>query len=476
MAKIKVIIGFKEGELLANADSMTSMGGEVKNLISSIDAIVVEIDKDKESEFVQNLSTLPNVKYYEISTEEDVHILGFNPERIMDSVRKSTQFVQGTVVPWNIAKIKAPDLWAKGFRGQNIKGCIIDTGIDYNHPNLKDAYKGGYNFINNTSDPMDDQGHGSHVAGIAAARDLGTSVGLVGVAPEMSIYACKVLNASGSGSYANIISAIQWCIENDIDIINMSLGGGSYSQALEDICKVAYEAHNILIIAAAGNADGNLGQDTIVYPARYGSCVAVGATDNNDARASFSSVGAKLEICAPGVSIYSSVPSGNCQLCSSTGYRVLNGTSMACPHVFGVGALLLSANFVEDNDVLSSSEIRSRMNHNSVDLGIPGRDTLFGFGRVDALAAYDDIPPVPPVPKKYRCSGAPDYICIEDSNGTFDSIEKCQAACKKPIPPPSDTKFNVSSIGIGVLVIKSPFGQDNAETACAKACEIIRKL
>lgn len=452
---LKVIVKFKNVDAQSKESVINSLGGTIVNTLNSINAVIIMIPSNK----IKIIRSDPDVEYIDISTEKDVSILGF--QDVQASIR------QDLSIPWNVSKIRAVDVWNYGIKGKGVKGCVIDTGIDYSHPNLADAYKGGYNFIDNTDDPSDDNGHGSHVSGIAVARDTGN--GVIGVAPEMDIYSLKVLDSNGSGSYANIVSAIQWAINNRMNVINMSFGGSNFNQALKDICDVAYNS-GILLVAAAGNS--GFGNDTISYPAKLDSVIAVGATDINDNRGSFSSTGSKLEVSAPGVLITSTVPKGNCKFCTPTGINTLSGTSMSSPEVFATAALLISS----DSDI-TNIDIRNIINKNSVDLGQSGRDMMYGFGRIDAKSSIDDKNPPPPPVIKYKCTGFPDYKCVTDSDGTFNNIEECQNECKKPIPPISNNKYSVQSLGnTGVIVLKLPFGNLDSISACSEACKIIRDI
>jgi subtilisin/minor extracellular protease Epr len=187
--------------------------------------------------------------------------------------------------------------------------AILDTGIDYEHSDLNDNYIGGYDFANNDLEPMDDNGHGTHCAGIVAAED--NEGGVVGVAPEADLYAVKVLDSVGNGYM--------------MDVISMSFGSNLGSTSLETACDNAYSS-GVLVVAAAGNDGNPSGEgDNVDYPARCDSVIAVAATDSNDNRAIWSSTGPDVELAAPGVSIYSTYLGG--------GYATMSGTSMACPHV-----------------------------------------------------------------------------------------------------------------------------------------------
>ena len=274
-------------------------------------------------------------------------------------------------VNWNMTKVAAPRVWPSGNTGVGSKVCVIDTGVDYRHVDLRSNYKGGWNFVARNRYPLDDNGHGTHVAGIIAAAANGT--GIEGVAPGASLYACKVLNAAGSGSYSNIIAALQWCVTNKMQIASMSLGSTSNSRALHDACDAAAKA-GVLLVAAAGNSGvvGGL-TNSVEYPAAFSSVIAVAAIDSNNVRASWSSTGSKVELAAPGVSINSDKLGG--------GLTSMSGTSMACPHVSGVAALVIASG------VTSPGSVRQRLDGTATDLGAAGRDARYGFGLVNALKA-----------------------------------------------------------------------------------------
>ena len=289
---------------------------------------------------------------------------------------------------WGAKHIGAGAVHAGGNKGTGVKVGILDSGIDYTHPDLDANYAGGYDFVNNDTDPMDDNGHGTHVAGTVAAED--DNAGVVGVASEASLYALKVLSASGSGSWSDIIAALQWAVDNGIQVTNNSYGSslnpGSTVKAAFDNSSAA----GILHVAAAGNSGNPRGKgNNVGYPARFGSVIAVGATDQNDSRASFSSTGSAVELAAPGVAINSTKLGG--------GYVEFNGTSMASPHVAGTAALVIAAGITDANgDGNINDEVRQRLDETADDLGDPGRDPLYGYGLVDADEAADLGPPNDP--------------------------------------------------------------------------------
>lgn len=227
--------------------------------------------------------------------------------------------------PWGITRIGAPTAWNTTV-GTGVKVAIVDTGISTSHPDLVVA--GGVNTINPLKGFNDDNGHGSHVAGIVAASN--NSSGVVGVAPGASLYAVKVLNRNGSGYISDIIEGLDWSISNGMDVVNMSLGTNSDVQTFHDAVVRVYNA-GITLVAAAGN-DGP-GANSVDYPGAYSEVIGVAAIDRNNAMASWSSAGPQVDLAAPGVSIYSTY--------KGSSYATLSGTSMASPHVTGVVALRL---------------------------------------------------------------------------------------------------------------------------------------
>ncbi|MEM2141733.1 MAG: S8 family serine peptidase [Candidatus Thorarchaeota archaeon] len=291
---------------------------------------------------------------------------------------------------WGVDDVDAEVVWGGSenavnvlpgrISGNGVKVAILDTGIDYTHPDLSANYKGGYDFVSNDNDPKDGHGHGTHCAGIVAAADNGQ--GVIGVAPKASIYAVRVLNDQGSGSTSGIIAGIDWAVNNGMDIISMSLGGGSYDSAFNEAINRAYNA-GIVVVAASGND----GKGTISYPAKYQNAIAVGATDSNRNLASFSNYGAEQEVVAPGVNIYSTTPTYTVTINYygySKNYATMSGTSMATPMVAGMVALIL-----EKNPNLTPPEVRNILHTTSIDLGAPGWDQYFGYGLINAPAAVE---------------------------------------------------------------------------------------
>ncbi|ACB85709.1 S8 family peptidase [Natranaerobius thermophilus] len=339
----EVIIGFEDRPGQAELEIIDEAKGEIDQEFEIINAVSAKIPEPA----VQGMENAEGIDYVEPDYE--------------------AQTLQ--TIPWGIEQINADQAWDEAT-GTGIDVAILDTGIDYGHQDLEVV--DGVNTVDG-GDYMDYNGHGTHVAGTVAALD--NNSGVVGVAPDANLFAGKVLDDDGSGTTSDIVAGIEWAINNDMDIINMSLGMSQYSTALEDVCDEAYYQEDILVVAAAGN-DGEgwwWDPDTINYPANYDSVIAVGATDQNNDRANFSSVGDNLEIMAPGVDVLSTVPGND--------YDEYDGTSMASPHIAGVAALLM------DQGVYTSpAEVRDRMNDTADELGDP---FYYGNGIVNTTEALD---------------------------------------------------------------------------------------
>lgn len=270
------------------------------------------------------------------------------------------------VLPWGVDRIDAEKIWGI-TTADPIKMAIIDTGIDVKHPDLKDNLKGGVSTVWYTSSYNDDNGHGTHVAGIVAALD--NTIGVIGVGPKIDLYAVKTLDRRGSGYLSDVIEGLDWAIASGMEVVNMSLGTSSYNQSFEEAVQRVNEA-GIIQVAAAGNSGP--GDNTVIYPAKFTEVIAVTATEKTDTIASWSSRGPEVDLAAPGVNIYSTYKGST--------YKTLSGTSMAAPHVAGVVALLLSLNY-------SPAEVQQRLEGTAEDLGIFGKDNFYGSGLVDAEAA-----------------------------------------------------------------------------------------
>lgn len=267
---------------------------------------------------------------------------------------------------WGIQSSKIPTAWSSGFTGKGVKISVIDSGISP-HEDLK--ISGGYSAVDYTTSFSDDQGHGTHVAGIIGARHNG--LGVRGVAYDAELYAVKAFNANGEARLSDMIEGIDWSVLNGMDIINLSAGTQTDSFALRSSVDKAYAA-GLLVVAAAGNDGNELGTgDTVDYPARYPAVISVAAVDRNSARAYFSSTGSTVEISAPGVNVASTYPNNQ--------YVYMSGTSMATPYVAGNLALMKQA-----YPHLTNEQLRQVLVSQARDVGQAGRDPYFGFGILQA--------------------------------------------------------------------------------------------
>ena len=282
---------------------------------------------------------------------------------------------------WGPKKIEADWAWNTTVGDSDLLVAVIDTGIDYNHPDLAANYVPlGYDWANSDPDPRDDYGHGTHCAGIIAAV-MNNNVGIAGVA-QVKIMAEKVLDNTGGGYADWFAEGVINATDSGAKIISISLGGYGDSELMHDSLKYAYDS-GVLIVAAAANDNSNIKP----YPAGYSEVVAVAATDQNDQKASFSNWGDWIELSAPGVSVYSTMPTYSVTLNGygySMNYDYLSGTSMACPHVAGVAALVWSRFPGKSRDW-----VRLWLRSTSDDLGAHGFDIYYGYGRVNARRAVE---------------------------------------------------------------------------------------
>jgi serine protease len=265
----------------------------------------------------RDLRELPAINGFAANlTDEDIaalkatgNVVSIEPDLERHAFADSVTPGQQTT-PYGINSVNAPAVWpvTRGkslANGPAIHVAIIDTGIDYNSPELSGAFKGGFNFVARNGDPLDDAGHGTHVAGIIAAANNGA--GVVGVASDVDVYSLKVLDTCGSGRTSDIIQAVQWVVDKKKEIggnwiINLSLGSDTASGSEATEFATATGA-GILVVAASGNS--YTGSEGLSYPAGYPGILSVGAIDSSNAIASFSQRGADLKVVAPGVNVLS---------------------------------------------------------------------------------------------------------------------------------------------------------------------------
>jgi len=320
---VRVVVTYREGRTAERPAFRVAkrQGARVRHTFSELPGDVVKVRPEHLAEVLAEF-------------ENDEDVAEAEPDRRSQHILQS--------VPWGISMIAADPGTRTALAtgdGAGVRVAVIDTGIWHSpssgkiHPDLAAVYKGGYDFVNNDSSPWDDHGHGTHIAGIIAAAN--NKVGVVGVAPRVSLYALKTLDQFGGGWDSDFIAAIDWSIKHGIRVVNYSAGGMIASTALENACARA-RAAGITIVAAAGNDEG-----PVLYPAAYDTVIAVGAVDQSAQRVISanwgwgSNSGPELDLVAPGneiLSAYRNPPND---------YATRSGTSMAAPHVAGAAALLV---------------------------------------------------------------------------------------------------------------------------------------
>jgi subtilisin family serine protease len=352
------VVAFEPGA--DKAKSIKDHGGRIKAAIAGTDVYTVEFD-DKQADKAKALkqdkrfrSVEPNFIYRATFTPNDPSL--------------TQQYAWG--------QTNAFGAWDATQGSSATKIAVIDTGVQRSHPDLDAKIVPGYDWVQGDTAPDDGNGHGTHVAGTAAA-ETNNGTGGAGMCPNCSIMPVRVLDNNGSGTLANVASGIRWAADNGAKVINMSLGGPG-STTLQSAVDYA-AGKGVFLACAAGN--DNTSSTSNAYPGAYPNCFAVASTTNTDARSSFSNYGTWVEAAAPGSSIYSTW--------LNSGYNTISGTSMATPHVAGLGGLLASQG-------LSGTQIRDRICTTAAK--ISGTGTLWSCGRIDAAAAVGASPPPPPPP------------------------------------------------------------------------------
>lgn len=337
-------------------------GGDILNTVSTgnkTEAIVADIPLTSMSPFITEINTAGISEYIEPNFKYKIDFIPNDPDWNLQ---------------WGPIKIGADRAWDKQLGKSSVLVAVIDTGIDWNHPDLATNYVPlGYDWVNNDTDPMDDHGHGTHCAGIIAAS-INNSIGIAGLT-QVRIMAEKGLDQNGEGYDDDLAKAIIHAVDQGADILSNSWGGNEESTLIHDAMKYAYDK-GVLIVAAAGNS----ATDVKMYPAAYDEVIAVTATNESDSPAWFTNFGDWVELAAPGVHIYSTVYDDN--------YTYMSGTSMACPHVSGVAALIWS-----QFPNATREWVRFWLRYTADDLGDPGFDVYYGYGRVNAEKAVWEPPP-----------------------------------------------------------------------------------
>lgn len=364
-AAARLVVTYEDGASEAAEDgAVEEVEGEVKKEISPLDAEVVvlpevaderpgEARKDALEQARQKLENEPGV--------EEVNY---------DYLRKPNYTPNDADFPeqYGLKKPRFPQAWGpdKGNDGNGVKIAVVDTGIDARHPDLRGKISAQADFVNDDRIAEDDSvGHGTHVAGIAAAA-TNNRTGIAGGCPDCKLLVAKALTDEG-GFDSDIAEGIVWSADNGAKAINLSFGGPEPARILKEAVNYAHKKGAVLVAAA-----GNSGEGGREYPAAYPRVIAVAATDARDRRASFSSTGRYVDVAAPGVEILSTAPGGN--------YTSYSGTSFSSPHVAALAGLLAG-------EGQSKKQIRRSILSTTQDLGPKGRDPEYGAGRIDASRA-----------------------------------------------------------------------------------------
>jgi subtilisin family serine protease len=382
----RVLVKFKAGHKGVIKQAMERDGGQINYEFDELNTIAVSLPANA----IEGLRHNPNVALI----EED-----------------APRYLTGQVVPYGIDDVQARDVWDSDHDGQldpsaptgaGRKICVIDSGVYAGHEDFVGVnFAGGYPSSWNT----DSCGHGTHVVGTIVAMNNGA--GVVGVSPgAVSLYIVKVFGSNCSWTYSStLIDAANRCRDAGANIINMSLAGSSYSATEDTAFRNLYNS-GILLVAAADNGGGT----AYAYPASYDSVISVAAVNQNNVVASFSQQNDKVELAAPGVTVYSTWNNG--------GYVYMSGTSMATPHVSAAAAVVWSSDRTKTN-----AEIRSVLQETALDLGTPGRDNAYGYGLVRTKQAYESLNQIPTSVDLARFEAVPDGTSIRVEWETVSELD-----------------------------------------------------
>jgi thermitase len=368
----EVLVSLKPG---ADVNNIARGQGARVQAQTDLGVWVLRVPPGAVDKVVDALSRNPNVDYAE---PNGIAVAFSDPNDPYDNTTCYNSSHSGCVSQWAWGKIQAYQAWSVTAGSASVRVAVVDTGIDNSHPDLP-AVALQRDFINGDGNAEDDNGHGTHVAGTIGAL-TNNGAGVAGTNWNVSMMAVKVLNASGSGSYAAVANGIKWAADNGAQVINLSLGGSLNSKTLQRAVNYAWNK-GVVLACAAGN-NGNGGKS---YPAAYTNCIAVAATNQSDAKASFSNFGANwVDLAAPGVSILSTMPNTsvilNTQLGYYQNYDALSGTSMATPHVAGLAGLVWAT-----GKCSTASCVRSRIENNADQ--IAGTGQYWSRGRINAYKA-----------------------------------------------------------------------------------------
>lgn len=389
----EVLVKFQAGTAGAAEDALRSrFGATYAGDVYGLEVEIWQVPEGQERAIVEQLGSEPSVEY---AQPNYVY-------RALGTPNDPSFFKQ-----WAHTTMQSSEAWDISKGSSSVTIAVIDTGIDETHPDLASRIVAGYDFVSNDSNPHDLNGHGTHVAGIAAAV-TNNGTGVAGMDWQARIMPVRVLDAQGGGYTSNVVAGINWAYANGADVLNLSLGQYASDWSLQNAVTNAHAAGS-LVVAAMGNCrtggPGCPGANPTMYPAACSDVMAVAATGPADTFAYYSQYGSHCDIAAPGGAmynlhdsngIYSTMPTYNVDLNQYgyyQNYDYLQGTSMATPYVAGLAALVWSL-----DPTLTPDEVQGAIETTAVDRGPNGWDDDYGHGRIDALAALrDGVPPGAPI-------------------------------------------------------------------------------
>ena len=360
-----VLVKFRAGVSQAEKGTLHKQnGGVVRGIISGIDVEAVTVPAGRAESAAASYAKDSRVRYAEVD-HEAIAVGGVNDYYFVNSYQ------------WALSTIQAPQAWDLTTGCSTVSVAVLDTGVDVSHPDLSGKVVGNINY-SSSGTVSDVYGHGTHVAGIAAAA-TNNGQGVAGLGYDSTILNVKVMGDDGVGTYSAVAYGIVWAADHGARVINMSLGGTSSSSTLQDAVNYAW-GKGVVLVAAAGNN----GNSVPFYPAYFQNVIAVASTGPTDTLSPYSNRGDWVDVAAPGGSIWSTKPNNS--------YGSLSGTSMASPHVAGLAALVFTRVSDTNGNGFLNDEVRACIQNNADNIGVTG----IGSGRINAYRAVQAPSPAPP--------------------------------------------------------------------------------